>query len=187
MSDKIEFRIATTKERPQVIEFVNRWGMKWEGCIPPPTNCEIVTAFKGDEVVGTIGMELAQKKGAKFPLEDIYDFDLVKECFPSFCRQDTVLTVRWFASVPNISLKLVQGVVDYTEPLGIKFILCEVKEHSVKRLEELGLKFSMLYGIKPNTEIVAEENMNYYKNGLPRLGLVNIKSVSDQFKKPILT
>lgn len=171
-----EFKVAEGDARTEALKFIEDWAFQAYNCRPPATEGIIVGAWGKDGIAGTISIDIGGPR-KPFPLEAVYDLEEVKKIV-KFNRKKIVQIGRWYAKVPEISLKLIESAALIAEPLGAKFLLCEGKPNSVRRVEQLGLKFILFCGLRPRMEnIPAECRLYYEKAPEPKPALIFIDSV----------
>lgn len=173
--------VETPEEREKALEFINSWALKWHHCLPPPTEGSIIAAWEGDQVVGTVTLDFRDKK-TPFYLESVYDFSLLTAYFPEVGERVSVVQGgRWFAAREGISLPLLFAMAEYCDTCSIVYMIAEGKEWTLRRLEEIGLCFSVLYGISPNEEKIkgmSPDRRDYYVDPpVPRLFVLRISTI----------
>lgn len=184
MDSVLSFRIVVPKERTQVLNFIEDWGHQWHGCSPPPSTEDIIVAWEGSTVVGVVSFNFADGV-VHFPLEEVYNFDRVRKCFPSFKRSIIAQGGKWFATKKGVSRQLLHVIAEHLAPLGVQFLLCQVKDHALQRIIELGISCVAFHGIFPDASCVHPVYRKYYTDEpIPRLILMPIEEL---FLDPSLT
>lgn len=173
------YRLASTEyEYNRALTFMQEWGYKWHKCSPPKTEGDIIVAWEGTDIIGTVTLDF-KNKGSILPLEKIYDFRHIHKYLPkNFSLSNLVQGGRWFASKKNTSRVLLHALAEYCIPKNIEYMIVEVKNASAQRLEEFGIRFVLFCGVRPNLENIPEEGRNYYiTEPLPKLALIHIKNL----------
>lgn len=168
MKNTITYKVTDIDDskRDEVLSFMECIAQKWYGCSPPPTDSPIITAWQDGDVVGTLSMDF-RDEDTPFALESIYDFDSIKRLITPFNRKEVVQSGRWFATVKGISHKLALGVAEYSCPRGIQYLLGEGKNRTILRMEELGFRYVVPFGILPIMENIPRDGRDYYTEGDP--------------------
>ncbi len=166
---------SRTDNRTDALEFIERWGRKWHNCSPPPTTGDIITAIDSRGlVVGTVSLDFPDYSDV-FTLEKVYDLSLLINQVPGLERSKLVQGGRWFASVPGISRILLHAIAEYSIPRNVQYLIAEVKETSLKRMEELNIKFLVFYGLRPSLNAISNDCLRYYIDPpVPHLMLVKL-------------
>lgn len=169
--------VKTDHDRIKALQFIEEWFLKWNKCSPPVSMGDILIACKNQEIVGAVNLDF-RDEATTFPLEDLYDFSSLYDYFPDFNRKQIVQGGRWSGSIPGVSKLLLHGIAHHCIPRGIRYMIGEVKPSSISRLEELGVKFIMLYGVSPCFETLPMEKQKYYLEPPPlRLMIIRMENL----------
>lgn len=162
-------------DKMQALSFIDKHFTERNGCPPPKSEGDILIACEYGSIIGAVNLDF-RLENTLFPLEEFYDFSYFKEYFPFFDRRKVVQGGRWSANKPEASRLLLSAIALYCMSLGIECMLGEAKHYSVKRLDELGIKFVILYGVCPSVDFISEEKRKYYmEHPSPRLMLIQMK------------
>jgi hypothetical protein len=161
-TDGLMFRVISTgPERAQVLEFMRAHSQKWYQCDPHPTEGPIITAWQGNDLVGTSTLDL-RDAAQPFDLERVYDFAAIRKLMTLPDRTDMIQSGRWFSTVKGVSHLLLQAVAEYAHAKGRHYILGEGKHFTIKRLEQLGFRFIVVYGVLPRVNEMPMVERRFY-------------------------
>ncbi len=164
-------------DRMRALDFIEQWFFKWNGCSPPVSTGDILIASESDEIVGAVNLDF-RDEATPFPVEEMYDFFHLRNYFPGFDRRQFVQGGRWSASMPDVSRLLLTAIARYSMPRGVRYMIGEVKQTSIDRLEALGIRFMILYGVFPNFETLPSERQKYYREPPPlRLMVIHMENL----------
>ena len=171
--ERIRFMITTPEMRPAVQAFMDTHARTWYDCAPPPADGVLVSAWKGDTVVGTTAFDFPDEHG-RFPLERYADLTRLEETV-AFPRNRIVQAGRWFAAEKGISLKLAYTVAEYCVPRGVTYMACEAKDVALDLMKKVGMQHSWIFAPDINLDKIPPEARGYYQEAaVVKIGLVDL-------------
>lgn len=164
-----------------MLSFINAWLFKWEKCVPPPTTGDIMVAWRGTEILGTVALDFGDALNP-FPIEKVHDFEGIWKFFPgtqrAFDRSLFVQTGRWSATERGVSEGIIHAIAEDLYPKGVRYLIFEGKDHAFQALERYGLRFLVLYGLTMRMDGIPEEGMKYYTTPpRPKIVMVDVKNI----------
>ncbi len=182
LSENSQVRLCialSESDRSEAVSFIETQMRNIYDCEPPKTKGVICIARDNDSIVGSIVL-YGIEEGARFPLEDCYDFHLSDCPFP-FRKSNVVQVGRWIAIRPNVSHLLLQASFQMAYDMGKRYALIEAKPYSAKRLLELGFNCQEIPDatlLEDNVrKIVGEDGMKYFTQPpKPTLYMIELKS-----------
>jgi hypothetical protein len=171
-------RLAESEDdKSAALSFIEKWFWQHHRWVTPPSVGDILIACDKGDIVGAVNLDFRDAH-TPFPLEEIYDSKDIATYFPFFSRSTFVQGGRWSASRPFVSRMLLTAIAIHCTPRGILYMIVEAKHYSVERLEKLGIKFVVLYGVFPDFKLLSEHRQKYYTDQpSPHLVVIKIENL----------
>ncbi len=178
VSQQITCRLAVDEQdRARVLSFIREWFWKHHQWVTPPSGGDLLVAYEREEIVGAVNLDFRDSV-TPFPLELMYGSEMIRSYFPFFDRERFVQGGRWSATKPNVSRFLLTAIAEHAASRGIEYMLIEAKHYSIERLEQLGIRFIVLYGVRPKYGHLPIERQKYYADDPPpRLAVIKIEQL----------
>ena len=172
--------VETTSERQAVETFICFHAMKTQGCLPPPSEGDLIAAWLDGVVVGCTALDF-RNGSERFPVEELYEEGALERLFPDGLRRSRIVQGgRWFSSLPRspVSRGLTCAVRSHVEQRGITLLIGEAKSYVFKRKQEWGWRITWDEHSFPDISRVAPEGRKYYETPpSPHLFCLDLRSV----------
>jgi hypothetical protein len=175
-------RIVTdSKEVETVLRFVDKRFHQSFGTSPPAPDI-LFAAFREEEIVGTIALDVS--KDGLLPFEHHYTWDPVGNSSYKACT--SVQYGRWIAIVPRISAALAYVATRYAREIGKTLGVCEAKPAAAARMRMLGI---VLYPVEADVveaNIRFEDRPYYCTKPYPCVYLMELSQVEEALEQAVL-
>lgn len=152
-------------EFEKALEFIQQIALQREGATPPPPPHVLFAAFKGKDIVGTVGLEFGSD-GKPLPLEEIWEFNPLTAPLP-FVREQVAQYCRWMAKADGISASLLHAAAVFSLAQGKKSCMCEVKPKVANRLRKIGCRLFPITPAVLRLEKIPFSGRPYYESNPP--------------------
>lgn len=147
------------------LAFIERIALRREGAAPPPPPDVLLVAFRGENIVGTMGLEFSDGT-VRLPLEIVWDFTAARFPYP-YDRSATAQYGRWMATEETVSAAVAYAACRFARSLGKTWGIFEAKPVIAEHLRQLGFHFHAVEDASLRVEKIPKAGRPYYTEGSP--------------------